>query len=505
MKRLLLAGLILAMGLVAYAWQQGHFGGRQSAGDISYRLAKVTTGDIQMAISTTGKVSPVTTVEVGSQISGQISEMLADFNTTVEAGQVIARLDPATFSTRVDAAKAELAVASATVAVQMATLEELSADAQGATAALKDAEQELQRVMALYDRKVASQSNVDRALSARDQASARHNAVIARQKKQRAQLQNAEAQVLVRQASLKDRQLDLDRTTIRSPIDGIVVGRNVELGQTVAASLQAPVLFSIAGDLSKMQLEVSVDEADIGRVLPGQKVQFTVDAHPQRKFDGVVAQVRKSPTVVSNVVTYTVMVGTGNADQLLLPGMTANVEIVVGSKKQVRRVPDAALRFKPRGSSTEDAGGGQQTGPEAARARGKAMIKNLQEKLDLSEGQTAAVGGIFRETGMAIRGLRDGGTSADELPEAIRNLRRQAGQRISALLSPEQAEKYRLIIAEAAASNRRPAQIWVLDDSGQPRAVRIVAGLSDGSFTEIVRGELADDAEVITGIHLRSK
>ncbi|MBT4018405.1 MAG: HlyD family efflux transporter periplasmic adaptor subunit [Alphaproteobacteria bacterium] len=505
MKRLFYGGVFLVLVVALIAWRQGHFGSGERRDGASYRLAKVTTGNIMMAVSTTGKVTPVTTVEVGSQISGQISEMLADFNSNVLAGQIIARLDPASFATRVQAADAELAVARANVAVQMAALEELKADAEGAVAALRDADQELQRVMSLYDKKVVAQSNVDRVLSNRDQARARYNAVLAREKKQQAQLQNTQAVVLVRQATLKDRQLDLDRTNIRSPIDGVVTGRNVDQGQTVAASLQAPVLFSIAGDLSQMQVEVSVDEADIGRVLDGQKVVFTVDAFSQRKFSGAVQQVRKSPTEVANVVTYTVIVGAANPDQALLPGMTANVEIIVGEKKQVLRVPEAALRFRPPGEKARSSGGGPSGGPEAVRARAIALIKHLSKQLALTAEQRSAVGGVFRETGLSIRGLRQGGMSPDEIPEAIRNLRSQSRRRIAALLNEDQAAKYRLILAEAAASNRRKATVWLSGENGDPQAINIVAGLSDGSHAEVIRGDLTEGAEVIVGIAVRKK
>lgn len=498
--------VVVSIGGAIAAWQQGYIGRKPSDDPAHWRLASVTTGNILMAVSTTGKVTPVTTVEVGSQISGQIAEMLADFNTPVQAGQVIARLDPATFATRVQAANAELAVARAGVAVQMAALEELKADAEGAAAALLDAEQELQRTITLYDKRVLAQSNVDRALSARDQSRARHKAVQARQKKQQAQLQNARAQVLVRTATVKDRQLDLDRTVIRSPIDGVVIGRNVDQGQTVAASLQAPVLFSIAGDLGQMQVEVSVDEADIGRVLEGQKVSFTVDAWADRKFVGEVHQVRKSPTVVANVVTYTVIVGAANPDQVLLPGMTANVELVVGERTQVLRVPEAALRFRPKGSKpASGSGAGPSGGREAARARAVALIKSLTKQLSLTSEQRQDVGSIFRETGMSIGSLRQAGTPPEQLAAAIKSLRAQAIRRISALLTPDQLKKYRLIVARAAAGQRRRVQVWLPGDDGAAKPVDIVVGISDGTHVEVIRGDLAENAEVIVGITASKK
>jgi len=361
-------------------------------------------------------------------------------------------------------------------------------------------------VMALYDKRVVAQSNVDRGLSVRDQARARHAATLARQKKQKAQLLNANAQVLVRKATLKERQLDLDRTFIASPIDGVVTGRNVDLGQTVAASLQAPVLFSIAGDLGHMQLEVSVDEADIGSIVEEQKVNFTVDAFTQRRFAGKVLQIRKAPTEVANVVTYTVIVQADNPDHLLLPGMTANVDIIIGARTNVLRVPEAALRFKPKGKNKSTASvAAAGASPEAARARVIALIKTLTKQLGLNDEQRDAVGSIFRDTGMAIRGLRSGGMSPDQLPDAVRNLRAQSSRRIASLLDPEQAKKYRLIRAEASAGNRRRVQVWVKSDSNDLEAIELVAGISDGSNTEIVRGKIQEDADVIVGASARPK
>ncbi len=309
--------LILAIVVIAAATAAYHYW-REQSGEAApaYRLAKVEQGAIEMAVSATGKVNPVTTVQVGTQVSGQIAELKADFNTEVTAGQVIARIDPQSFLARVAAARADLAFARANLAVQQAALAEYRADIAGSTAALKDAEAEHARQGTLLSRRVVAQSAVDRALAARDQALARKHSAEAKLAKQQAQIGSARAQVQSKQAALSERQLDLERTVIRSPVAGVVIGRDVDLGQTVAASLQAPVLFTIAEDLKRMQVEVSVDEADIGRLRQGQRVRFTVDAYARRNFAGRVQQIRKAPNVISNVVTYVVIVGANNPDSI---------------------------------------------------------------------------------------------------------------------------------------------------------------------------------------------
>ena len=458
-----------------------------------YRLATVTRGDISVAVLATAVVNPVTTVRVGSQVSGQIAMLSADFNTRVKKGDVIAKIDPASFEARVRAAAAELAVARANVSVQKATIEELRAEMEGAAAALLDTEQELRRVTALFDKRIVAHTSLDRAVAVRDQARARRDAVAARTTKQKAQLETALAQVKVREASLRDRELDLERTTIRSPVDGVVIDRNVDPGQTVAASLQAPVLFTIAQNLDRMQVEISVDEADIGRAREGARVEFTVDAYPQRRYAGMVTQVRKAPNVVANVVTYTVVAAAANPDRSLLPGMTANVGIIVGERKGVLRVADAAIRFRPQGVEEPAAEAPRTRGPEAARA----MVERLSEALALDDATRTAVAAIFRETGMAIRELRQGDLDGESLREGVRALQAQAARRVENLLDDDQREGYRAM--RATSRDARRVRVWVRGPDGAPAAVPLVVGLSDGTSSEIVRGELEEGAEVIVG------
>ncbi len=495
--------LVLAIVVVAGATAAYHYWRTQTGEEApQYRLARVEKGAIEMTVSATGQVNPVTTVQVGSQVSGQIAELLADFNTEVTAGQVIARIDPQSFEARLAAARADLAFAGANLAVQQAALAEHRADIAGAQAALKDAAAEHARQGILLGRRVVSQSAVDRALATRDQARARKLSAEAKLAKQQAQIGSARAQVQSRRAALNERRLDLERTVIRSPVAGVVIGRNVELGQTVAASLQAPVLFTIAEDLKRMQVEVSVDEADIGRLRERQRVRFTVDAYARRNFTGQVRQIRKAPNVVSNVVTYTVIVGAENPDLALLPGMTANVEVIVGARKDVLKVPSAALRFRPKAgaaaSQASSGGGGGGGRREAARARGRALFQRLNKTLGLNEEQQSVIGAIFRETGQAIGALRQAGGQPETMRQAVRGLRAQASRRIAALLDDEQKRRYAEMLAEAAVTTSR-GQVWRLGPNGQPLAIPVVSGISDSSMTEIVRGELKAGQPVIVG------
>ena len=301
--------------------------------EVEYETVAIGQSTIRSLVSATGTLSALVTVEVGTQLSGQISELHADFNSEVAEGQLIARIDPATFETHVEQTEAELAIAEASVIQADANVVETEA-------ALAEAKRVLERLEELRQRGNVSAAQRDTAMAEAEKAKARVTSA-------KAQVATAKAQVKQREASLNSARVDLDRTYIRSPVDGVVIGRDVDLGQTVAASLQAPILFTIARDLSKMQLEVNVDEADIGQIEEGLLVSFNVDAHPTRKFNGTVEQIRKAPLIEQNVVTYTIIVSADNADQRLLPGMTANVEIIVAERKNVLSLPNRALRFRP--------------------------------------------------------------------------------------------------------------------------------------------------------------
>lgn len=350
-----------------------------AAPGVKYHLAAIETGPIVSVITAAGTLKPLAAILVGSQASGQIKHLPADFNSVVKAGDVIARLDDETVRARLAQANVEVEVATAAADVQRAQLQRAQTEASGAQANLtvahadleraeatfNDAERERERKHDLFARGVGSVAERDRSdvayATARTQlaaAKARVSGAIASQAGAdavigiaRAQLENALAQIKQRETILQQVRIDLEHTMIRAPIDGVVINRTVDVGQTVAASLQTPTLFTIAPDLRAMEVHADVDEAEIGRVLPGQDVSFTVDTYPGHAFPGRVADIRKMPQTIQNVVTYTVVISAGNEDLLLLPGMTANVRILLQQRDNAMRLPNAALRFRPLGIS----------------------------------------------------------------------------------------------------------------------------------------------------------
>lgn len=373
--------LSAGLGVIALAGVAWLVDARGEGGGPQYRTARVDRGAIIAAVSATGTLNALVTVQVGSQQSGQIRELSADFNTRVRAGQVLARLDSEAIEARLLQAQADLTSARAQVEMQRAAIARAEADILNARAnreradsAAREALRESGRQGALLRSGTAASAAVERAQSSAEQAraslaaaQAQEAATVAALRNAQAQLQVAEAAVVQREATVRLMEVELDRAAIRSPIDGVVVQRSIDLGQTVAASFQAPTLFTIAHDLSEMEVWASVDEGDIGRVAPGQEVTFTVAAHPGRTFAGRVKQVRLASQTVSNVVTYTVVIGAANPEQRLLPGMTATVRIITERRADAVRLPTAALRFRPPGARPPAAG-------ESAAERGRPGI-----------------------------------------------------------------------------------------------------------------------------------
>ncbi len=499
-----------------------------------FRTATVDRGDIQRSVSASGELKAVVTVKVGSEISGQISELFADFNSEVTAGQVIARIDPESFEARVQQAEAELAVARAMVGIRKASLAQARANLQNARERLvaeeanlqrtrvtaKDLEQDYGRKRQLHKRDVVAVSMVDKARSAWEAAVQNEAAAAAQKRAQEstvsartAQVAMAEAEVVHAGAQVQQKaatvalaRVNLENTFIRSPVDGVVIGRDVDVGQTVAASLQAPVLFTIARDLREMQVETNIDEADIGQVRTGQLATFSVDSFPRLRFEGRVTQIRKQPRTVQNVVTYSVVLTADNADQKLLPGMTANVEITVSRRSGVLRVPNAALRFTPPGQETAGAArspAGFRSGnaPSGAgrSARGEARLKQLATTLGLDEQQQSEIRELRRAMFQRIRSLRQNGIRGDEFRQSVRQLRRQAAEQTMSVLNPSQRVAYEALLSERRSNPARSARVWT-DVGGKPKAVDVLVGVSDGRFTEMVRGDLNEGQEVLTGI-----
>lgn len=352
-----------------------------------YSYAAVEQGDIVKTITATGKLQAVVTVQVGSQVSGRISALYADFNSRVKKGQVIARLDPALFQAQLDQARGNLANAEAklqtaqnTVVNEEANVGSAQANREKMRVALEDASRAYKRVNDITNTGAVSAREVESAQAAAGQAQAQLNQAGAQVDQAKAQLLSAHSQVNEARAQVQQMQAAVDMAStnlsysvIRAPIDGVVIARNVDVGQTVAASLQAPTLFLIANDLTQMQVLADIDEADVGQLGEGTRITFTVDAYPRDVFRGIVSQVRLNPQTVQNVVTYTAVIDVPNAELKLKPGMTANVTAAVAESRNVLEIPNAALRFRPPAAEGEQ--------PQATpRKRGPQVVWKVEDK-----------------------------------------------------------------------------------------------------------------------------
>jgi HlyD family secretion protein len=343
---ILIVGLVVLLLVVRQCRQRGA---------ANFQTAPVTRGPLTQLVTATGTLNPVVNVQVGSQVSGNIAKLFADFNSQVKAGQVVAQIDPALFQATVTQAEGDLA---------------------NAQAALELAKLNATRTEALFAQKNSSQQDLDQAT---------------------ANLHQAEANVKIKQGALDKAKADLDHCTITSPVDGVVISRNVDVGQTVAASLQAPIIFAIANDLTKMQIDTNVAEADVGVVAVDQDVDFTVDAFPNQTFHGKVVQVRNAPITVQNVVTYDTVIGVSNPDLKLKPGMTANVSIIIAHKDDVLLIKNSALRYRPADATppeTRSSPSGARPGGGRERRSGERTVyvlsgsrpKPVQIKTGISDG-----------------------------------------------------------------------------------------------------------------------
>lgn len=484
-KRLLIALAVLVAVAGASWWAL-----RDVAPEQAYRTAQVDRGNVRVAIAATGSLKALSTVDIGSQVSGQVLEVRVDFNDRVERGQVIARLDPANFQARVTQTEADLASA-------RASLEEAMAN-------LRNAEADYARKQELAERQLVARSEVDLALAQRDAA--------------RARVGSARAAIQQREAAVANARLDLDYTVIRSPVDGVVLLRQVEPGQTVAASFQTPVLFQIAEDLAQMQIELTVDESDVGQIREGQPVRFTVDAFRGRDFNGSVRQVRLSATNNQNVITYPVVVTVDNRDLSLLPGMTANAEIEVSSRENVLRVPNAALRFRPPDAPVETNGGRQGMGPGGgseipAIAEGLGLspaqreafdtdMATMRERSAQARAQMQAGGGAGGRPAGAVMVMGGGGAAPS--PEAIRQMvmRRMQENFAGFRATLDDVQRSRFDEELGALFSGRRVTLWTLQN-GRPAAVNVRAGISDGSHTEILGEGLGEGTAVVIGAERR--
>ncbi len=484
MKRVwvLTAGAVVVLAAAVWVWRASG----STSGGLEIETAEVTRGDVRRIVSTSGSVRALVTVEVGSQLSGKVLELNADFNTLVSEGDLIARIDPQTFESRVREAEAAVASARSTVALQAAGVGRAKAN-------LRKVELEYNRTKELADRGTSSQSALEAAVAAL--ASARADVTVAE-----SQVLAAEATLGQREAAYESSKIDLERTLIRSPIDGIVVDRQVDVGQTVAASLSAPTLFTIAQDLTRVQIDAQVDEADIGQVDVGQETTFSVDAFPDVDFSGTVDQIRLAPTELQNVVTYTVVISAENPGRRLLPGMTANVDIVTGARAGVLTAPNQALRFEPRGAvealvrdAPDDAGGGRPGGSGGGGpgggggGPGGGVLDRVTGELGLSDEQVERAQAAVREVFAQARSS-EGGVDRDLI-------RARMNQAIESVLTPDQITKFRAL--QDNAQPRRSATLWIRAADGTISPRRIFLGVSDDRATEILGGQIEEGDLVV--------
>ncbi len=460
----------------------------------SFRTAKVERGEIRSVVTATGTINPVTTVLVGSQISGTIKELYADFNSPVREGQVIAQIDPAIFEAQVEQGKANLLNAQANLLNAQANLKNAQANLEKAEIAVMDAKRTLDRNRELLERKVIAQATFDASQTAYETALAQREIVKAQLESARSQVESNQAQVAQARASLKVSETNLRYTTIRSPVNGIVISRNVDVGQTVAASLQAPTLFTIAKDLTQMQVITNVSEADIGQIAKGQEASFTVDAYPERTFQGKVLEVRNAPQTIQNVVTYDVVIQVDNRDLRLKPGMTANVSIQIEYKGNILKIPNSALRFRPESLKQEETGKIQnRTQAASPSEKGQALIGRWTQELNLTPEQRSKVEMILRASRGEIQEIREK-SRPEEAEVRIGHLLRQ---KIWGILTQEQRERLEARGRSSEKAQAKPGRVWVLGSGGKPISVEIMIGVTDGSFSEVVSGNLQEGNEVI--------
>ena len=482
---------------------------------VKYRTALVERGSLSTFVTANGTVNPVTTVLVGTQVSGTILKLYADFNSIVKSGQLIAQIDPAIFQAQVSQARAKVENAKAAflnvqadISTARANIESNKANVIKAKVSVEDTKRNLNRSLELFSRNLISASDRDSSQTAYDSslalleaAQAQHRASEAQLESARARLESARAQIKQAEAELELAQVNLDHTKITAPVNGIVISRNVDVGHTVAASLQAPTLFSIAQDLTEMQVDTNVSEADIGRVAPGQETTFTVDAFPQTTFTGKVTEVRNAPMTIQNVVTYNVVIQVKNPGQKLRPGMTASVSILVAKKDNTLKIPNAALRFRPEFAKKETASPAKMTEPKSsppptAPAAGQ-LFERLKTELKLSPGQQASLSRLLQDARREMQEARKMGP--EESKAKAKELRGMTRNKIRSLLNEEQKKKYDQMIqgtdeVQAAAPTFK---VWTPANQGTPQPVEIRTGISDGSFTEVLSDDLKEGQEVI--------
>jgi HlyD family secretion protein len=477
------AGIVLAI---------ANFG---SGKPVEYFTQPVAEGSVLKVVNATGTVEPVVTVQVGSQVSGQIRSLYADYNSIVKRGQLLAKIDPRNFQAQVADAEANLAAAKAREQAARADLGTMQENLVSAQANLKAAQVTRDNDALNYDRyRELSRSGVisandydtvkttaENSAAKYDQARAAVGQAQAQIAAQEAQIQQAHAQVQQAKADLDDRRVSLEYTDIYSPVDGVVISRNVDVGQTVAAGLQAPLLFVIANDLTHMQVNASVDEADIGVITPRVDVQFTVDAFPNRPFSGKIQEIRLNPQTAQNVVTYDAIVAVDNHELYLKPGMTANITITVDKRDNVLKIPNAALRYMPQGTTAAEPAGMarfRETTDETNAALNRKQESHPSRTAAPPAADTGRTPDLSEKSAPSKNNSRsmsasDAGTPAQE---------QAPGQ----LWDPSGKLRFPTVPAPPA----RAGSVWTLDSRNHPMECPVKLGITDGAYTEIVAGNL---------------
>ena len=456
-----------------------------------FRTVKVERGEISFIVTATGTINPVITVLVGSQVSGTIKALHADFNSRVREGEVIAQIDPAIFEAQVEQGRANLLNAQANLLNAQANLQNAQANLSKAEVTVEDTKRTLDRNRELAEKKMIAQATLDTAQANYDTAVAQREGSKAQMESAKSQIESAKAQVEQARAGLKVADTNLKYTTIRSPVNGIVISRNVDVGQTVAASLQAPTLFMIAKDLTRMQVDTNVSEADIGRVAKDQDATFTVDAYPERTFRGKVSEIRNAPITIQNVVTYDVVIQVDNSDLRLKPGMTANVSVQIEHKENILKIPNSALRFRPESAKKEETGNRKQEVPSSD--KGGAVLERLAKELSLTADQQSKIEMVLRASKSEFQEIRE-----KSKPEEARiRLRALMQQKILGFLTEAQKEKMKEMGQSSEKNRATPGRAWIPTPEGKLIPVEITVGITDGTFSEMVTGNLQEGTEVV--------
>lgn len=439
---------------------------------VNYIFGTVDRGSIVTQVQMTGTLAAVTTVAVGTQVSGTVAELYADYNSEVKKDQVLAKLDPALFQTQLDQADASVKTCQAVLNNDAASIAMTKANLQNAIVTVRNSKRKYNIMKELYDEGLETQDDMDTAQATLEAAVAQQTSVESQLVAAQASLKADQARLDQAVANLKNAQVNLDHCTITSPISGTVISRAVDKGQTVAASFSTPTMFTIGEDLTKMQVITNTDEADVGKIKAGMDATFTVDAYSGETFHGTISQVRLASTTVQNVVTYNAVINVPNPDLRLKPGMTANVTIVIEKVNNVLRLPNSALRFHPDLSDAAMAAAFKRAGEE----RFYAFYRNQGQN-----GTQAAAGASARPAGMAM-GFAGGagGPGGNRGGNSSGNATNGSGQ-----------------MPNAASSRGRRAVVWIIGEDKLIRPVIVRLGLTDGVQTEITEGNLKEGDKII--------